>query len=135
MESRRWDPDLYYDADPKAPAKTYSKIGGWVREWEWDPLKWKMPMPPRVSQAMDLTQKWAIVAVREALMDYGYPKRPLNAERTAVILGNAMAGDTHLYSAARVLFADYIQELSKHPGFRELCPTGAEGDARATPGR
>ncbi len=33
----RWDPALYYDADPKAPAKTYSKIGGWAREWEWDP--------------------------------------------------------------------------------------------------
>ena len=65
----RWDPRLYYDADPKAPDKTYSKIGGWVREWEWDPLKWRMPIPPKVSQAMDLTQKWAIVAVREALAD------------------------------------------------------------------
>ena len=102
----RWNPELYYDADPKAPDKTYSKIGGWVREWEWDPLKWRMPIPPRVSDAMDLTQKWAIVTVREALADYGYPNRPLDAERTAVILGNAMAGDAHLYSAARVLFSD-----------------------------
>ena len=28
----RWDPSLYYDADHAAPDKTYSKIGGWVRE-------------------------------------------------------------------------------------------------------
>ena len=28
----RWDPALYYDADHSAPDKTYSKIGGWVRE-------------------------------------------------------------------------------------------------------
>ena len=27
----RWDPAFYYDTDPKAPDKTYSKIGGWVR--------------------------------------------------------------------------------------------------------
>ena len=63
----RWDPNLYYHPDPKAPDKTYSKIGGWARDWEWDPLKWKMPMPPRVSQAMDQTQKWAVVTAREAL--------------------------------------------------------------------
>ena len=57
----RWDPELYYDADPKVPDKTYSKIGGWVREWEWDPLKWRLPIPPRVSASMDLTQKLAVV--------------------------------------------------------------------------
>jgi acyl transferase domain-containing protein/acyl carrier protein/NAD(P)-dependent dehydrogenase (short-subunit alcohol dehydrogenase family) len=123
----RWDPQLYYDADPKAPDKTYSKIGGWAREWEWDPLKWKMPIPPRVSQAMDLTQKWAIVAVREALADYGYPNRSLDAERTAVILGNAMAGDSHLYSAARVLFSEYALELTRIPSFAAL-----PADARKT---
>ncbi len=116
----RWDPNLYYDPDPKAPDKTYSKIGGWVREWEWDPLKWKLPIPPRVSLAMDLTQKWAVVTAREALSDYGYPGRPLNPERTAVILGNAMAGDTHLYSAARILFPEYAEELAKSPSYSSL---------------
>ena len=24
----RWDPDFYFDPDPKAPDKSYSKIGG-----------------------------------------------------------------------------------------------------------
>ncbi len=124
VQRDRWDPELYYDADPKVPDKTYSKIGGWVREWEWDPLKWKMPIPPRVSQAMDLTQKWAIVSVRETLADYGYPKRPLDPERTAVILGNAMSGDNHLYSAARVLFSDYADELARGADFSAL-PAGA----------
>src|ERR1044071_10293282 len=40
VESDRWDPKLYYDPDPKAPDKTYSKIGGWVREYAWEPMKW-----------------------------------------------------------------------------------------------
>src|SRR5476651_2378817 len=54
----RWNPAFYYDADPKAPEKTYSKIGGWVREFVWEPMKWKMPIPPRVADAMDDSQKW-----------------------------------------------------------------------------
>ncbi|MBN2338074.1 MAG: polyketide synthase, partial [Acidobacteria bacterium] len=120
VEKERWDSALYYDADPKAPDKTYTKIGGWVREWEWDPLKWKLPIPPRVSQAMDLTQKWGVVTAREALLDYGYPSRPLNTERTAVIYGNAMGGDTHLYSAARIFFPEFAEELARSSGFSSL---------------
>ena len=120
VEKDRWDAALYYDADPKAPDKTYSKIGGWVREWEWDPLKWRLPIPPRVSQGMDLTQKWGVVTAREALQDYGYPDRPLNPERTAVIYGNAMGGDTHLYSAARIFFPEFAEELARSSGFAAL---------------
>ena len=116
----RWDPDLYFDPDPKAPDKTYSKIGGWVRDWEWNPLKWRHPIPPRVSKAMDLTQQYAVAGTREALNDYGYPSRPLNPERTAVILGNAMGGDMHLYSAARIFFPEYADELTKAPDFASL---------------
>ena len=48
VDPARWDPALYYDADPKAPDMTYSTIGGWVREWDWNPLAWKLPIPPRV---------------------------------------------------------------------------------------
>ena len=57
--------------DPKAPDKTYSKIGGWVRDWTWDPLGWKLPIPPRVGDAMDDGQKWAVACTRAALLDYG----------------------------------------------------------------
>jgi len=32
VQPDRWDPALYYDADHSVPGKTYSKIGGWVRE-------------------------------------------------------------------------------------------------------
>ena len=42
----RWNVDDYYDPDPAAPDKTYSKIGSWVRGFEFD---WKRcKIPPKV---------------------------------------------------------------------------------------
>ena len=76
VDPLRWDPHLYYDPDPKAPDKTYSKIGGWVRDWEWNPREWKLPIMPRVADAMDDTQKWALACTHQALTDYGYPGAP-----------------------------------------------------------
>ncbi len=113
VQPERWDPSLYYDSDPNAPDKTYSKIGGWVREFVWDPIQWHLPIPPRVVDAMDESQKWAIACTREALEDYGYPKRPLDANRTAVILGNAMAGERHYFTALRLYFPEYARELAE----------------------
>ena len=37
-----------------------------------------MPIPPKVGEVMDPAQKWAVAGAREALMDYGYPERPLD---------------------------------------------------------
>src|SRR5271157_1370147 len=116
----RWDPAFYYDPDPKAPDKTYSKIGGWVREHVWDPMKWRIPIPPRVVDGMDGAQKWAIACTREALEDYGYPKRPLDLDRTAVILGNAMAGERHYLTSFRVFFPEYAHQLAESAIFAAL---------------
>jgi malonyl CoA-acyl carrier protein transacylase len=116
----RWDPDLYYDADPKAPDKTYSRIGGWVREWKWDPIGWRLPIPPKVSDLMDLTQILAISASREALQDFGYPGKQFDTDRTAVIFGNAMGGDQHLYSSARVLFPEFEKIFAESGSFAAM---------------
>ncbi len=122
VPAERWNPASYFDADPSAPDKTYSKIGGWVREYTWDPMKWRLPIPPRVAEGMDIAQKWAVACTREALEDYGYPKRPLELDRTAVILGNAMAGEKHYLSSVRVFFPEYAHELEATAGFAQLPP-------------
>jgi len=120
VDPERWDPALYYDPDPSAPDKTYSKIGGWVRDYVWDPMKWRLAIPPRVVDAMDGAQKWAIACTREALLDYGFPERPLALDRTAVILGNAMAGEKHYLTSLRVYFPEYTRELAASASFATL---------------
>ncbi len=69
---------------------------------------------------MDRTQKWAIAATHQALTDYGWPGRTLDPDRTAVILGNAMAGDRHYMTALRLFFPEYAKELEAAPSFAAL---------------
>jgi len=123
----RWNPEFYYDSDHSAPDKTYSKIGGWVREFPWEPMKWRLPIPPRVAQAMDESQQWGLACTREALEDYGYPGRPLDADRTAVIIGNAMGGEKHYLTAMRAYFPEFAQALAMSESFATL-PKAMQAD-------
>lgn len=116
----RWNPALYYAADPSIPDKTYSKIGGWVREFDFEPLKWGIPIPPRVAEAMDDAQKWVIAATRQALADYGYPQKALDSERVAVILGNSMGGEGTYNSTVRIRSAELLDDLQATAAFQGL---------------
>ncbi len=97
----RWDnPDFYYDPDPKAPDKTYTKIGGFIREFEFDPLKYRIP--PAVARQMDRTQKLAVACAGDALADAGLSAEDLKGKRVGVILGNSMGGESVDQYAFRV---------------------------------
>jgi acyl transferase domain-containing protein len=126
VDPARWDPELYYDPDPQATEKTYSKIGGWVRDWEWNPLGWKLPIPPKVGDAMDEAHKWAVACTRMALADAGWPERPLDLDRTAVIIGNAISGEKHYLTALRIMFPDLARALDGVGSFAAL-----PGDVRS----
>ena len=132
VPAERWDPALYYDPDPAVADKTYSKLGGGVRDWEWDPLGWRLPIPPKVADAMDEAQKWAVAGARSVLLDYGHPERPLDPERTAVVIGTAMAGDRHYQTALRVFFPEYARALAEAPSFTALPEAVRETLARET---
>ncbi|MCW5852349.1 MAG: acyltransferase domain-containing protein, partial [Anaerolineae bacterium] len=114
----RWSIADYYDPDPTAPDKTYSKIGGWVRDFQFDWQRFRIP--PRVAAAMDPSQQWAVTIVAEALADYGYPQRPLNTERTGVVLGTAMGGELHYVTSMRINFPEYARALETVGEFTRL---------------
>jgi malonyl CoA-acyl carrier protein transacylase len=114
----RWSVAEYYDPDPSVPAKTYSKIGAWVRGFQFDWKRWHIP--PRVAEAMDEGQQWAVTIAAEALADYGYPQKKLDTERTGVVLGNAMAGERHYLTTLRISFPEYERLLLEAKEFLDL---------------
>jgi len=114
----RWNSADYYDPDPKAPGKTYSKIGGWVRGVSFEPTKYRIP--PTVSAAMDDGQKWALLCAGEALRDAGHPDRPLDTESTGVILGNAMGGELHYLTCLRLFMPEYVHAIADTQVFQSL---------------
>jgi len=113
----RWSTDLFYDPDPSAVDKTYSKIGAFVRGFHFDPLKNGLVIPPKLLTEMDITQQWAIAVSQQALKDYGYPKRNLDPERVAVIFGNANASESQFRSTFRILLPEYLLALRNIPEF------------------
>ncbi len=114
----RWRVADYYDPDPQAPEKTYTKIGSWVRGFSFD---WKrFHIPPRVVAAMDEGQQWGLTIASEALADYGYPERPLDLERTGVIFGAAMGGELQHMTVLRIYFPEFARPLREVSAFKEL---------------
>jgi acyl transferase domain-containing protein len=118
VPDERWSAADYYHPDPSTPDKTYSKIGAWVRGFEFDWKKYRIP--PRVSSAMDEAQQWAVTIAAEALADYGYPARSLDTERVGVIMGTALGGELHYSTHLRISFPEYAHLLEGVTEFKAL---------------
>lgn len=95
----RWDWELYYDPDPKARDKIYSKWGGFIDDVPFDPVEYGLP--PNSLSSIDPMQLLALKAARAALQDAGYLERPFERSRTSVILG--ASGGTGDLGAAYLL--------------------------------
>jgi acyl transferase domain-containing protein/NADP-dependent 3-hydroxy acid dehydrogenase YdfG/NAD(P)H-dependent flavin oxidoreductase YrpB (nitropropane dioxygenase family) len=81
----RFEADRWFDADPNARDKIYSKWGGFVPEIPFDPLKYGIP--PAALRSIEPMQLMALELVARALGDAGYAEdNPLRA-RTSVVLG------------------------------------------------
>ncbi|TPW19741.1 MAG: beta-ketoacyl synthase family protein, partial [Elusimicrobia bacterium] len=114
----RWDWRLYWSADRKAADKTYSKIGGFVLDFAFEPLK--LRIPPPVARQMDTVQQLAVAATAEALKDAGYETKEFDRGRCAVIFGNSMGGPKKEASDLRVYTSMYLERLAQSPAFAKL---------------
>ena len=113
IPKERWDWELYFDSDPKAKDKIYSKWGGFLDEVPFDPM-----------QLRDAARQLALDRACPApdpgggagsARGCGYLERPFARERTSVILGaGGGAADLGLGYGAR----SFIPVLENLPEFR-----------------
>ncbi|MET9573234.1 SDR family NAD(P)-dependent oxidoreductase [Streptomyces virginiae] len=107
----RWDPALYYDADPaRAGERTPSRWGGFLGPVPFDALA--HGIPPASLSAIEPVQLLALEISARALGDAGYGKdRAFDRSRTSVVFG-AEAG-TELAGAygLRALHPAYLGDL------------------------
>ena len=95
----RWDWRLYYDPDPKAQDKIYSKWGGFLQELPFDPVGFGIP--PRSLRAISPIQLLALEAARRAFEDAGYGDGDFDRTNTAVILGISSMADLEQFYITR----------------------------------
>ena len=134
-----WDINVFYDPDHKAKDKTYSKIGGFIRDFKFDPIKHRIP--PQIAAQMDSVQHLAIETAVMAMNDAGYDKKPFNRERTAVIIGNSMGGMKKEETDLRVYRQTYFDMIRKTSTYARMGSAGnallaeldAESDRRWAP--
>ncbi|MEI7482059.1 MAG: beta-ketoacyl synthase N-terminal-like domain-containing protein, partial [Elusimicrobiota bacterium] len=106
----RWDWRLYYSEDHKAADKTYSKIGGFIKDFTFNPIKYKIP--PQTAVQISRLQQITIEAVRMAFEDSGYDKKAFDPAKAAVVIGNAMGAMRKELTDLRV-YKFYNEDLLK----------------------
>ncbi len=119
----RWDWRLYWDADRKAADKTYSKIGGFIEGFKFDPIKYKIP--PTIAAQISRLQQMTVEAVRMALEDAGYDKKPFDNTRTAAVLGNAMGAMRKEITDLRV-YKFYNEDILRKTSAFSSLPSGKQ---------
>ena len=91
----RWDADLFYDADPRTPNRSYSREGGFLSDVDrFDPLFFNLS--PEEAELMDPQQRLFLEEAWKALEDAGYSDRGLSGVRCGVFVGASTGDYMHL---------------------------------------
>ncbi|MCC9138353.1 type I polyketide synthase [Pontibacter silvestris] len=88
VPSSRWNIEDYYDPDPKKADKTYSKVGGFLPDIDFDPLEFGLP--PNILEVTDSSQILSLIMAKQALEDAKYVGDRFTEQirrNTGIILG------------------------------------------------
>jgi acyl transferase domain-containing protein/NAD(P)-dependent dehydrogenase (short-subunit alcohol dehydrogenase family)/NAD(P)H-dependent flavin oxidoreductase YrpB (nitropropane dioxygenase family) len=118
----RFDWRMYYDENPRAEDKAYSKWGGFLEEIPFDPVSFGIP--PRSLKSISVTQLLALEATRRALHDAGYASGDFDREHTSVILGSSGTADLEQWYMCRSSLSLFIPNVT--PEIRDRLPAWNE---------
>ncbi|MEZ6140323.1 MAG: SDR family oxidoreductase [Zavarzinella sp.] len=86
VPATHWQPEDYFDGDPKAPDMTYAKRGAFLEPVDFSPQEFGIS--PNDIEAIDTSQLLGLLAARKALDDAGYnAEREFDRSKVSVILG------------------------------------------------
>jgi len=110
----RWHAGQYYDPDPEAPDMIYSKKGTFLDEVPFNSMEFAIP--PRAVASIEPSQLLVLEAVKRALSDAGYDRRPFDRRRTSVIFGTSGGGgDLALAYSVRAAIREYLYRAGDIP--------------------
>ena len=114
VPSERWDVDAYYDPDPQAPGKMYTRWGGFIDDID----KFDAPffgISPREANNLDPQQRLLLEVAWEALENAGQPAAEMVGSQTGVFIG--ISGN------------DYASLMTNSGGIEDINPYNGTGTA------
>ncbi|MEE4112356.1 MAG: type I polyketide synthase, partial [Desulfobacteraceae bacterium] len=90
----------YYDADKRAPDKTYGRQAAVIDGFDFDWADRRIPFS--TVRTTDIVHWLALETSLAAVADAGYTRETLPGERTGVIIGNTLTGDQTRASTMRL---------------------------------
>ncbi len=86
IPKERWDIERYFDADPNAKDRIYTKRGGFLADLDqFDAAFFRLY--PREAEVMDPQQRLALECAWETLENAGYAPEQLSSQRTGIFIG------------------------------------------------
>ncbi len=107
VSPERWNAGIYYAGDRLARDRVYSKRGGFLGEYRFDPIKYRIP--PASLPSMEPIHLLALEVASRALRDAGYETRPFPRERTAVLFAAGGVNDVGIDYAMRTMLPHYLE--------------------------
>ncbi|HEU5378051.1 MAG TPA: SDR family NAD(P)-dependent oxidoreductase [Ktedonobacteraceae bacterium] len=99
VPAERWNIDAFYDADPQASGKMYTRFGSFVFDIDCFDAKF-FGLSPREAMRMDPQQRLLLEVTWEALERAGIPRETLDNSQTGVFVG-MMTSQEYMYLQAQ----------------------------------